>query len=44
VLLGGVSSALARSSHCPLLVVPRGRGGQLVREAPSGAVADAATS
>jgi nucleotide-binding universal stress UspA family protein len=34
VLLGGVSTALAHSAACPLLIVPRGYAGKLVAEPP----------
>jgi nucleotide-binding universal stress UspA family protein len=41
VLLGGVSSALARRASCPLLVVPRGHGGPLADAAPAAPAATA---
>jgi nucleotide-binding universal stress UspA family protein len=43
VLLGGVSSSLARRSRCPLLVVPRARCGELTT-GPSGSVAEVTAS
>jgi nucleotide-binding universal stress UspA family protein len=42
VLLGAVSSALARRSSCPLLVIPRGHGDQLMRERQRDDIAEAA--